>query len=105
MLFYFILFRSVHSKLESAVVTPILKKLSLNQKELNNYRLVSKLYYVSKLIVEVFASRFTSHCDDNSLMDQYQSAYRSYHSTETALIKVQNNSIQADDQHAAAILV
>jgi len=96
---------TVPSELKSALVTPLLKKASLNQEDLKNYRPVSNLPYVSKVLERVVATRFIDHCTNNNLMNYYQSAYRSFHSTETALLKVQNDLAQAVDQHGAAVLV
>ena len=93
------------SQLKSALVTPILKKPSLDQEVLKNYRPVSNLPYVSKALESIVAARFVTHCNNNNLMNYHQSAYRSFHSTETALLKVQNDLLQAVDQHGAAILV
>ena len=41
----------------------------------------------------------------NGLVEEFQSAYRSLHSTETALLRVQNDLLQAIDESGAAILV
>ena len=42
---------------------------------------------------------------DNCLFAQMQSAYRKYHSTETALLRVQNDLLRAVDQHQEAVLI
>jgi hypothetical protein len=63
------------------------------------------LAYLSKLIERVVASRFVAHLQTNNLYEYMQSAYRKYHSTETALLHVQNDILQAIDSHGAAILV
>ena len=41
----------------------------------------------------------------NNLHEEHQSAYRKFHSTETALIKVQNDILQSLDQNEIAVLV
>ena len=45
------------------------------------------------------------HLKINNLYEKYQSAYRALHSTETALLRVQNDLLQAVDKHGGAILV
>ena len=93
------------SAFKKALVTPILKKTSLDQNELNNYRPVSKLSFVSKIAEKVVAVRFSNHLSDKGLYEQMQSAYRPHHSTETALIKVCNDLLCSLDERKAVILV
>ena len=45
------------------------------------------------------------HITSNNLHEPYQSAYKRAHSTETALIKVSNDIIQALDKGSAVVLV
>ena len=70
-----------------AIVTPIIKKPSLDKEELRNYRPVSNLSFVAKLIEKVVASQFVDHLSRHELHDCMQSAYRANFSTETALTK------------------
>ena len=67
-----------------AIVRPTLKKDSLDPNVLGNYRPVSNLSFLSKLIERVVASRLLKHLADNNLHESLQSAYRKNHSTETA---------------------
>ena len=52
-----------------------------------NYRLVSNLTFVSKLMEKVMLHQIEEHLDLNMLNITYQLAYKKYHSCETALIK------------------
>ncbi len=45
------------------------------------------------------------HLTESELMDTFQSAYRKYHSTETALLKVQNDIVMEVDKEKLVILV
>ena len=68
-------------------VMPPLKKPSLSKDDMKNYRLVSNLKFVSKIIEKIIANGIRSHLERNDLSNQYQSAYKKFHSTERALLK------------------
>ena len=93
------------STLKRAIVTPLLKKADLDPDILKNFRPVSGLPFISKLIERLVAMQLAAHLKLNGLVEKYQSAYRSLHSTETALLRVQNDLLQAVDESGAAILV
>ena len=76
---------------KKAYVKPLLKKPTLDKNELKNYRPVSNLSFVSKILEKVVASRLLSHMKMNSLSNELQSAYKQFHSTESALLKVEND--------------
>lgn len=72
---------------------------------MQNYRPVSKLTFLSKVIERVVAKQLNVHMQENNLHDQFQSAYRQDHSTETALLKVHNDSLSAVDRGCVVVLV
>jgi len=76
------------SSQKHAVVTPLLKKSGLDPEELKNYRPVSNLTFVSKLVGRTIAACLVTYLNANGLMPPLQSAYRRHHSTETALLKL-----------------
>ena len=76
---------------KSAHVHPLLKKSNLPHNELKNYRPVSNLNFISKIIEKVVASQINDYLKLNNLHTPFQSAYRKGHSTETALLKLQND--------------
>ena len=53
--------------------------------------LVSNLSFISKILETVVANRLRSHIYKNGLSNVSQSAYKQFHSTETALLKVHND--------------
>ena len=75
---------------KSAVVTQLIKKPSLSKDELKNYHPVSGLSFISKLMERVVASQLNRHVSLHGLENEYQSAYRCGHSTETALLSIKN---------------
>ena len=76
---------------KTAVITPLLKKEGLDVNTYKNYRPVSNLSFVSKLLERVVAGQLTKHMSDNNLLDPLQSAYRPGHSCETAILKVKSD--------------
>ena len=82
---------AVPAATKRALVTPLIKKVILDPDNFKNYRPVSNLNFVSKVVEKVVAKRLLAHIQQNQLCSRFQSAYRAYHSTETALRRVHNN--------------
>jgi hypothetical protein len=95
----------VPTSMKEAIVKPLLKKPSLDREKMANYRPVSNLTYLSKLLERVVAHRIQEHCSTNRISNKFQSAYKQYHSTETALLRVHNDVLHAVDSDGGAILV
>ena len=91
--------------LKEAMINPILKESNLDKEFLNNYRPVSNLTFVSKLIEWVVSKQLVNHVDDKVLSEKYQSTYRQHHSTETTLRPVLNELLMALDKKRAVFLV
>ena len=96
---------SFPSVLRKAIITPILKKASLDKNTLGNYRPVSNLPFVGKLIEKVVSAQVSDYINSNGLFDPYQSAYTKARSTETALACVQNDILRAIDNQRAVFLL
>ena len=60
---------------------------------LKNYRPVSNLSFLSKVIEKVISIGILGHILDNNIVDNFQSAYRAGHSCETALLRVYNDIV------------
>ena len=60
--------------LKRAVITPIIKKPSLDPDELKNYRPVSSLPFLSKVIERQVVNTITDHMIDNNLGEPLQSS-------------------------------
>ena len=87
-----------------AVVTPLLKKSGLDIEELKNYRPVSNLTLVSKLVERAVASRLITYLNANGLMPPLQLAYQHHHSTETALLNLLSDVYGAIDCQQVVLL-
>jgi len=96
---------SFPSSLKEAIVTPALKKLGLDSNNFKNYRPVSNTAFLSKLIERSALCSVSNHIQHNNLSQVYQSAYRSGHSTETALLRVKSDILSAIDNQRAVFLV
>jgi hypothetical protein len=95
----------VPASFKRAVVRPLLKKPDLDPEILKNYRPVSNLPFISKILERVVCQQLDSHLSINHLQDDYQSAYRKCHSTETALLKVQTDILDALDSGSSVALI
>ena len=72
---------------------------------MKNYRPVSNLSFLSKVIEKVIASRIISHIENNAIIDQFQSAYKCGHSTETALLRVYSDIVTTIGKGNGSFLV
>ena len=91
--------------LKGAIVKPLLKKPSLDKENFKNYRPVSNLAYLGKLIESVAIKQIDKHLSALGLHEPLQSAYTQNHSTETAMIRVVNDILCALDHGQCAYLV
>ena len=89
---------------KSALVRPLLKKDGLDL-IFKNFRPVSNLQYISKLVETAVARQLQNHMSRNSLFPVLQSAYRQHHSTETALLKVKNDILLNMNKQHVTLLV
>ena len=90
--------------LKEALVKPVLKKANLGLID-KNYRPVSNLEFMGKTIEHAVISQLTLHISEISLLEPMQSAYRSGHSTKTALVKVKADLLHAIDHQEVVCLV
>ena len=66
---------------------------------------MSNLQLTSKLTERAVAAQLQEHMQVNGLFPELQSAYRQYHSTETALLEVKNDLLMAMDKGQVTLLV
>ena len=89
---------TIPSELKRAIVIPSIKKPTLDPNTLANYRPISNLPFVSKVMERVAAQQLQQYLQHNKLYDTLQSAYWPTHSTETALLKVFNDIMLNTDR-------
>ena len=78
---------------KSAKVTPVFKKGS--HQDVNNYRPISILPVLSKIIERHVTLHFRKFLEDNNLLHNTQSGFRNNHSCETALVSLMDDWLSA----------
>ena len=93
--------------LKSAVVIPLIKELDcvIDRDVLKNYRPVSNLLFLEKIIERVVSMRLNKHMEENNLHSPYQYGYKKGHSTETLLVKIVNDLLISCDRKKPTILL
>jgi hypothetical protein len=91
--------------LKHARVVPLLKKQGLDANNQSNYRPISNLAFTGKIIERMAVNQLQDYLTENNLHAPMQSAYRTHHSVETALLRVHNDILSALDVHKEALLV
>ena len=91
--------------LKEAVINPLLKKAGIDPEMLKNYRPVSDLLFLSKLIERVVDRRLFDHMSMNNLHCKYEHGYKKFHSTETLLLPLVNNTLLSLDSGLAVIWI
>ena len=91
--------------LKQARVLPRLKKPTMDPDTCSSYRPISNLSFISKLIERVVVKRFTTHVSYFNLFPNRQSAYRSFRSTETAVLSVHGALVRSIDSKQVSLLV
>jgi Reverse transcriptase (RNA-dependent DNA polymerase) len=86
-------------------VRPLLKKPNLDPNDPASYRPVSNLGFLSKVVEKIVDAKLSEHVCRHRLMPAVQSAYRPYHSTETAVVRMLNDMIGVLDQGLVGVLV
>ena len=88
-----------------ADIVPLIKDEKLDPNVLKNYRPVSNLTFLGKIIERVVLSRLNDHLTANNLNSPDQFAYKKNHSTETLMIKVVNDLLIAADGKEATVIM
>ena len=70
-----------------------------------NYRPITNIAFLSKVLERVVATQTTNYLAENHLLAKLQSAYRCFHSIETALLRVVNDILCANDNNQEVVLV
>lgn len=88
-----------------AVVQPLLKKPGLDPTDLANFRPISRLPFISKILEKIICNQITAFLKENNILEVFQSGFKSLHSTESALLKVFNDIYLETDSGNYVVLV
>ncbi len=88
-----------------ATVRPLLKKPNLDPSVYSNFRPISNLPFIAKILEKIVFNQLQDFLSVNSILDTFQSGFRVSHSTETALLKVCNDVLFSTDSGNSALLV
>ena len=83
----------------------LIKKQGLDPEILKNYRPVANLSFISKIIEKAIATQIHDHLINKDIVDYFQSAYKTGHSCETALLRVYNDIVTTIGRGNGAMLV
>jgi hypothetical protein len=93
------------SSLKKAVVVPITKDRKGDVNQLKNYRPVSLLNFMSKVIERVVVNQLNLYILQHNLGNSRQSAYKQCHSVDTTLLALQSELLEVLDSGKAAFLI
>ena len=91
--------------MKEALLCPLLKKPNLDLQQFKNFRLVSNLSFVSKLIERAVCDQLLEYKATTGKLDGMQSAYHADHSTEMALLKVKTDILNNMDNKKVNFLI
>ena len=89
---------------KAGLVTPLLKKRGLDAGDFKDFRPITNLTTLSKMLERLALARLKSHIVTSPNCCPLQSAYRAAHSTETALVKIIDDILTLVDSGSAVEL-
>ena len=96
---------TISTNMNESLLRQLLKKLNLDLRQFKKIRPVSNLSFVSKLVERAVCDQILENAMKMGKPEDLQSAYRSGHSTETALLMVKTNILNAMGKQRVTCLV
>ena len=84
---------------------PMVKKARLDDTDVSSYRPISNLPVQSKLLERLIARQLAQYLSSADLLPSLQSGFQPGHSTETAVLRVLSDTLQAVDRGDSAALI
>ena len=91
--------------LKQALVRPTPKDINGDLDDYGNYRPISNLPFLSKILEKCVQKQLSFHLDQNNLHAEFQSGYRTHHSCETATLALYNDLLCLSDTKSKVILL
>ncbi|KAK3532253.1 hypothetical protein QTP86_012531 [Hemibagrus guttatus] len=95
----------VPTAFKKARVIPILKKPALDPSDISNYRPVSLLSFLSKILERIVCNQLSDYLMQNNLHDPNQSGFKAAHSIETALLAATEKLHAARSAKLSSVLI
>ena len=86
-------------------ITPTIKDKNLDKNILAHFRPLNDVSIVSKTIEKSALLQLDNHLEENNLVMQEQSAYKKYHSCETAIAKIYDDVLRNLDSKTSVVIV
>ena len=94
----------ISANMKEALLRPLLKKSNLDPQQFKNFRPVSNLPFVSKLVERAICGQLVEHVTNTGKLEGLQSAYRSGYSMESAPLNVKTDLLDAMDNQKGDML-
>ena len=91
--------------IKEGIICPSLKSMTVDHNLFSNYRPISNLPFLSKLIERVVLSRLQSHLHYINFANHTQYGYKKKHSTETLLVKFLNDILVGIDKNTGTVVL
>ena len=91
--------------LKNALVRPVIKDENGEVNNYKNYRPISNLPFISKVIEKCVQKQLEKHLSDFNLHAEHQSGYRANHSCETATLTIYNDLLCLSDVKNKVVLL
>ena len=95
----------VPKSFKCAIITPIIKKPSLDPSELNHYRPISNLSIFSKTLERIVSTQLTNYLSTNNILNKYQSAFCPDKSCETTITSLTSNILPTLDKLGTLVVL
>ena len=96
---------NVPNYMKRAVIRPSLKKSNLDVNCLSNYRPVSNIPFLGKVLEKIVSKQLVAHLQRHGIGDPLQSAYKQGASTETAMMHIKEEIDRILDNGDAVLMV
>ena len=90
---------------KQALVKPKIKGHTLDKDDHLNFRPLNNLSFLSKAVERCVLNQLVNYLESNHMFSNFQSAYRKFHSCETAITKITNDILTSLDNKQCSFLL